>query len=519
MSRYPARRPTGGPLDMLALAQRVAATTTIVPLVDDIEVVDAELVLDARGRHRSPANRPGAHRGVAPANKGLRYPPDPPTVTECMAMLRACPPTPYGRRLYAAIMLMWQGALRAFEALAVTEADLDDESGRIQIRHGKGDKQAMIRMAQWAWPFLDEWRAMRRELPNPRGPLLCVIDAPTAGRAWSYPDMRRRLKDVAARPGSPSASRRTSCATASPCRPTRPACRCGPSSCTCATRTSGSPTPTCRASAPTSRSSRSTSRRCRPSRPPRCSSSLEDTPDEYVAALVETFREVRRVLADDGTVWLNLGDSYNARQRGNDNGWDKSRLTNPARVQKAQSAALRPRPAFPGSKPKDLLGIPWMVAFALRDDGWYLRSEIIWSKPSCMPESVGDRPTRAHEQIFLLSKQRYYFYDADAIREEPAEATLTDRRVSRSRSYEGDPRGGNQSHAGASNGHPVPTPEAGRNKRSVWTVASQPFPGAHFATFPPKLIEPCILAGSRAGDVVLDPFAGQRDDRHRRAAA
>jgi site-specific recombinase XerD len=111
------------------------------------------------------------------------------------------PPTPYGRRLYAAIVLMWQGALRAFEALAVTEADLDDESGRIQIRHGKGDKQAMIRMAQWAWPFLDEWRAVRRELPNPRGPLLCVIDPPTAGRAWSYPDMRRRLKDLALEAG------------------------------------------------------------------------------------------------------------------------------------------------------------------------------------------------------------------------------------------------------------------------------------------------------------------------------
>jgi integrase len=200
MSRYPARRPNGSPIDMLALAQRVAATNTIVP-VGDIEVVDAEPVLDARGRHRSPANRPGAHRGVAPANKGLRYPPDPPTVTECMAMLRACPPTPYGRRLYAAIMFMWQGALRAFEALAVTEADLDDESGRIQIRHGKGDKQAMIRMAQWAWPFLDEWRAIRRELPNPRGPLLCVIDPPTGGRAWSYPDMRRRLKDLATEAG------------------------------------------------------------------------------------------------------------------------------------------------------------------------------------------------------------------------------------------------------------------------------------------------------------------------------
>jgi integrase len=209
MSRYSSRSRDAhpAPLNLLAIAEQIAQSTDLAP----IEVIDAVPVappLDARGRRRSKANTPGAHRGQAPANKGLVYPPDPPTVAECMAMLRACGDDPYGTRLYAAIILMWQGALRAFEALAITEADLDAQSGRIQIRHGKGDKQATIRMAQWAWPFLNDWRDMRRDLPNPRGPLLCVIDPPTSGRAWSYADMRIRLKQVALRAG---VTRRMSC--------------------------------------------------------------------------------------------------------------------------------------------------------------------------------------------------------------------------------------------------------------------------------------------------------------------
>jgi DNA modification methylase len=209
---------------------------------------------------------------------------------------------------------------------------------------------------------------------------------------------------------------------------------------------------------------------------------LEPSPDEFVAALVGVFREVRWVLRDDGTVWLNLGDSYAGGGRG---GGTPGSLEGGSATQIA--SGLGPRP-LAGMKPKDLLGIPWLVAFALRADGWYLRSDIIWSKPNPMPESVTDRPTKAHEYVFLLSKGPRYFYDADAIRE-PAQDWGT-----RDRSgplYDGS--------VGPQNGHTglrdLNHAEAGRNKRSVWTVATQPYPGAHFATFPPKLIEPCILAG------------------------
>jgi DNA modification methylase len=228
--------------------------------------------------------------------------------------------------------------------------------------------------------------------------------------------------------------------------------------------------------------------------------------DRYVDALVDVFRLVRDALADDGTLWLNLGDSYAAQTGLRTKGSGGPALVGTA--QQGRSAVHRPRRPPEGLKPKDLIGVPWRVAFALQEDGWYLRSDIIWAKPNPMPESVTDRPTKAHEYLFLLSKSRSYYYDADAIREAPAESTLADRRAPRSRSYEGDPRGGNQSHAAASAGHPVPTPDNGRNKRSVWTVATQPYGGAHFATFPPKLIEPCILAGAGPGDLVLDPFAG-----------
>lgn len=239
---------------------------------------------------------------------------------------------------------------------------------------------------------------------------------------------------------------------------------------------------------------------------------LEDRPSVYVDELVDVFRAVRRVLRDDGTVWLNLGDTYASKARGSDAGWDKSRLTNPGTHQKVQAAALRStgerhRGKSDGIKEKDLIGIPWAVAFALRADGWFLRSEVIWAKPNGMPESVRDRPTRSHETIFLLAKSLHYHYDADAIRE-------PDKGVDHARSVLGgdtqpalDPSGGvTPPHRGlrSANGRDG----LGANKRDVWTVTTKPYPGAHFATFPPDLIEPCVLAGAPAGGLVLDPFCG-----------
>jgi len=183
---------------------------------------------------------------------------------------------------------------------------------------------------------------------------------------------------------------------------------------------------------------------------------LEKTPDEYVAKMVDVFREVRRVLRDDGTLWLNLGDSYSAR-------------SGTGYTQMATTA--------PGLKTKDLIGIPWRVAFALQADGWYLRQDIIWHKPNPMPESVRDRCTKAHEYIFLLSKSRRYYFDSEAMKEPTV-----------------------QSESGFGN--------ETRNRRSVWSVNLRPYKGAHFATFPPDLIRPCVRAGCPIGGVVLDPFAG-----------
>ena len=228
---------------------------------------------------------------------------------------------------------------------------------------------------------------------------------------------------------------------------------------------------------------------------------LEPTPEEYVANMVAVFREVRRVLRDDGTLWLNLGDSYagywgdkTAKAKGERSSADTNGWTNGFNM----NAKPNFHDAFDASgiKPKDLVGIPWMVAFALRADGWYLRSDIIWSKPNPMPESVTDRPTKAHEYLFLLTKSPRYFYDADAIRE-PHMGPMTERRLAvgleqQGPKMEGRKEMGLQSKPTFGNG----LNPAGRNKRTVWTVATQPFPGAHFATFPPKLIEPCILAGS-----------------------
>ncbi len=183
--------------------------------------------------------------------------------------------------------------------------------------------------------------------------------------------------------------------------------------------------------------------------------------NDYVANLVDVFREVKRTLRDDGTLWLNIGDSYTSGNRK----WRQSDKKNPAR-------GMDYRPPTPkGLKPKDLIGVPWKVAFALQADGWYLRSDIIWHKPNCQPESVKDRPTQSHEYVFLFSKSKFYYYDYKAVME-------------------------------------IGTNGKKKNKRSVWSINTNGFKGAHFAVFPPELVEPCIIAGSKKGSVVIDPFFG-----------
>lgn len=236
---------------------------------------------------------------------------------------------------------------------------------------------------------------------------------------------------------------------------------------------------------------------------------LEETPDEYVQRLVEVFREVRRVLRDDGTLWLNLGDSYsNIGKTGGYTGGVAAKGThgdaskNCGNRSLARSNALRAE----GLKPKDLIGIPWRVAFALQADGWYLRQDIIWHKPNPMPESVRDRCTKAHEYIFLLSKGPRYYYDAEAVKEPVSESTVArlsqqtlDQQAGSTRANGGAKTNGNMKAVGGSDK---------RNRRSVWTVNTKTYKGAHFATFPPDLIEPCILAGCPEGGTVVDPFGG-----------
>ncbi len=246
---------------------------------------------------------------------------------------------------------------------------------------------------------------------------------------------------------------------------------------------------------------------------------LEPTPDEFVQALVEVFRDVRRVLRDDGTVWLNLGDSYAAQRggtampaetlAGGAGGKGDAAAHRGRKISEAPKGAQEASPsrnaavahrnarAF-GLKQKDLIGIPWLVAFALRADGWYLRQDIIWHKPNPMPESVQDRCTKAHEYIFLLSKSKTYFYDAEAVAEDVVKGAAG--------SSFSDGQTAIHQLGRASDTERIEQPR--RNKRSVWTVTTKPFSGAHFATFPPDLIEPCILAGSPEGGTVLDPFAG-----------
>lgn len=258
----------------------------------------------------------------------------------------------------------------------------------------------------------------------------------------------------------------------------------------------------------------------------------EKSPKQYVESLTEVFQGVKRVLRDDGTVWLNLGDSYASS-------WPCSRrnkvgngsLENGKRV-------ARPSRLNGGLKEKDLIGIPWMVAFALRADGWYLRSDIVWAKPNPMPESVTDRPTRSHEYIFLLSKSPRYYYDHEAIKDKPSPAlikqvedgyngkaikdylssSVQDASATKSRIIDGyrkridKQRGHGRRHSGFNDKWDALTPAEqallGSNKRDVWTVAPANYREAHFATFPPELIRPCVLAGSKPGDVVLDPFGG-----------
>ena len=239
---------------------------------------------------------------------------------------------------------------------------------------------------------------------------------------------------------------------------------------------------------------------------------LEPTPDEFVGKLVEVFREVRRVLADDGTLWLNLGDSYAAQRGGTHQpaetlaGGKGGKTEDGERVNRDRFDGYNPtrNATAIGLKHKDLIGIPWRVAFALQADGWYLRQDIIWHKPNPMPESVRDRCTKAHEYIFLLSKSERYYFDAAAIAEPAINAGKVVTNNNGKNGQMGDfgaTRGGFMKSEGV-------TVKDTRNRRSVWTVTTKPFKGAHFATFPPDLIEPCILAGSRVGDVVLDPFGG-----------
>lgn len=220
---------------------------------------------------------------------------------------------------------------------------------------------------------------------------------------------------------------------------------------------------------------------------------LEETPEQYIANMVEVFRCVKDILADDGTLWLNIGDSY----AGNN-----SQASNNGRAGFGNPRERVVNRTGDGLKTKDLIGIPWMLAFALRADGWYLRQDIIWHKPNPMPESVQDRCTKAHEYIFLLSKSPKYYYDHDAIKE-PLKGD-PETRNKHAEGYQADYAHGDR----FSKGERVFGADGMANKRSVWSVPVKPYHGAHFAVFPSDLIEPCILAGAPVGGIVLDPFMG-----------
>ena len=223
---------------------------------------------------------------------------------------------------------------------------------------------------------------------------------------------------------------------------------------------------------------------------------LEETPEEYIESLVSVFRSVRDVLTDDGTLWVNLGDSYYNYRPGKGQSYPKQSVSKTK--QDLPDECNKRGNKLDGLKEKDLIGIPWLFAFAMRNDGWYLRQDIIWHKPNPMPESVRDRCTKSHEYIFLFSKNKKYFYDNEAIKE-PAKDWGTRDRTNGKYHNEGT---GLQPHSGLTKSYPT------KNKRSVWSVTVKPYKEAHFATYPPDLIEPCILAGSEEGDTVLDPFMG-----------
>jgi len=223
---------------------------------------------------------------------------------------------------------------------------------------------------------------------------------------------------------------------------------------------------------------------------------LEETPEEYIKAIVEVFRCVWDVLEDDGTLWLNIGDSYYNYRPGQGQRQGKQSIASQkfSEVEICHKRGLK----LDGLKEKDLIGIPWLLAFALRADGWYLRQDIIWHKPNPMPESVQDRCTKAHEYIFLMSKSQKYYYDADAIEEHATTPAIASRPNAYSLAMQSG--GKDSQNLGGSDGS--------RNKRSVWTVNTKPYAGAHFAVFPQELIEPCIMAGAPVGGIVLDPFMG-----------
>ena len=232
---------------------------------------------------------------------------------------------------------------------------------------------------------------------------------------------------------------------------------------------------------------------------------LEQTPEQYISAMVEVFRCVWDVLADDGTLWLNIGDSYvnHPSSAVNRNGMTGSLNNGKSEFDcRTGTRGSQQRKVIPeGMKPKDLMGIPWMLAFALRADGWYLRQDIIWHKPNPMPESVRDRCTKAHEYIFLLSKSERYFFDNESIKEVAKVSSEGIR-------FGGQKYGDNADPKHATKSGNVSKEYERANKRSVWTVPTKPYKGAHFATYPTELIEPCIMAGSSPGDIVLDPFMG-----------
>jgi site-specific DNA-methyltransferase (adenine-specific) len=226
---------------------------------------------------------------------------------------------------------------------------------------------------------------------------------------------------------------------------------------------------------------------------------LEETPEAFVQKMVEVFREVKRVLRDDGTLWLNLGDSYAGSGKGR-NADGSHQEGGKQGTNKGTVLGSLVKTYAPDCKPKDLIGIPWRVAFALQADGWYLRQDIIWHKPNPMPESVQDRCTKAHEYIFLLSKSPKYYFDNKSIEEDAKWERWGDQ-------TENKKHIGTAGHLGGKSLSELPIRDK-KNKRSVWTVATKPYAGAHFATFPPELILPCILAGCPKGGVVLDPFGG-----------